>query len=152
MNKVFVDASVLFPAAYSETGAGRELIKYAIRGKVTLFISDLVLAETERNLAGKAPHKLEGYKALIEAVDFTVVAEPTKAEVLAAYAYTPLKDAPIVAAAIKGQVEYLVTYDKKDLLNRPEIAEKSGLKIVTPDVVVNALKEADQNADSQKQN
>jgi|SRR3989344_1559649 len=144
MNRVFVDASVLFPAAYSEKGAARELIQLGIREKVALLVSDLVLVETERNLTGKASGKLAAYQALIKTVDFIMVDEPTKAEVVAAYAYTPLKDAPIVAAAIKGNAEYLVTYDKKDLLNRPEVAEKSGLKIVTPDTVVALVNQEDE--------
>ena len=50
-----------------------------------------------------------------------------------------LKDAPIVAAAIAAQVDYLVTYDRKHLLDPAEVTEKSGLRIVTPHVVVNLL-------------
>ena len=150
MNSVFVDASVLFSAAYSERGAARDLIRLAIRGQVALLVSDLVLTETERNLTQKAPDRLDTYHNLVETVEFIKVAEPSKDEVVAAYAYTPLKDAPIVAAAIKGRAEYLVTYDQKDLLKRPEVAEKSGLKIVTPDTVVAAVKaEADAEDDDE---
>ena len=143
MSKVFLDTSVLFAAIYSERGTARDLLRLAILEKATLYVSGLVLEETERNIEKKAPEKLETYQALMNSVAFTIVADPSKEEVLAAYAYTVLKDAPIIAAAINAHPDYFVTYDRKDLLDKPEVAEKSGLKIVTPDVVVKFLSEQD---------
>jgi putative PIN family toxin of toxin-antitoxin system len=145
MNRVFVDASVLFAATYSRTGSARDLIRLALEGKVTLAISPMVLEEAERNLSQKAPAKVEFYKLLIEIVPFELVADLTKEELLEAASYTHLKDAPVVAAARKAQAEYLVTYDRKHLIDPPEVAEKSGLTIVTPDVVVQAIRESDDN-------
>jgi putative PIN family toxin of toxin-antitoxin system len=141
MTKVFVDTSVLFAAIYSERGSARDLIRLAVMQEITLHISALVLEETERNIAKKAPEKLETYHALMKAVGFTLVADPSEEEVAAAYAYTALKDAPIIAAAIHVQPEYFVTYDRKDLLDKPEVSQQSGLKIVTPDIVVNVIRE-----------
>lgn len=143
MSNVFVDTSVLFSAIYSKRGAARDLLRLAILQKATLYLSGLVLEETERNIEKKAPARLETYQALMKAISFTVVADPSKEEVLAAYAYTVLKDAPIIAAAINVHPDYFVTYDRKDLLDKPEVAEKSGLKIVTPDVVVKFISEQD---------
>jgi predicted nucleic acid-binding protein len=46
------------------------------------------------------------------------------------------KDAPIVAAALTAQVDYLVTYDRKHLLAQAErIRSAYNLAVVTPDVV-----------------
>lgn len=143
MSNVFLDTSVLFSAIYSERGAARDLIRLAILQKATLYISGLVLEETERNLQKKAPEKLEAFQSLMKIVAFMVVADPSTEEVVAAYAYTALKDAPIIAAAINAQPDYFVTYDRKDLLDKPEVALKSGLKIVTPDVVVKSLSKQD---------
>jgi predicted nucleic acid-binding protein len=145
MNSVFVDASVLFAAAYSRTGSARDLFRLALEGKVTLVISSIVLEEAERNLSNKAPTKVEFFKMLIELIPFEFVSDLTKEELLEAAAYTHLKDAPIIAAARKAQAEYLVTYDRKHLIDPPEVAEKSGLTIVTPDVVVQAIQESDDN-------
>lgn len=56
--------------------------------------------------------------------------------------YVAAKDAPIVAAAISARPDYLVTtYDRTHLLDPPEVAQRSGLTIVTPDVVVRAVQE-----------
>jgi predicted nucleic acid-binding protein len=43
-----------------------------------------------------------------------------------------LKDAPIIAAAKKGRTDYLVTLDKKHLLEKPELVKFAGIPIVTP--------------------
>lgn len=146
MSKVFLDTSVLFSAVYSQQGAARDLIRIAIQGKVELVVSALVLEETERNIVKKASHKLETYKTFVNTVGFTVIDDPTKEEVAAALVYTVLKDAPIVAAAIKAQPDYLATYDRKDLLDPPQVTAQSGLNIVTPDVVVNALGGVDESS------
>lgn len=58
MIRVFVDASVLFSACYSASGASRELIRFAIQGQVALVISDVVREEASRNLNAKAPQAL----------------------------------------------------------------------------------------------
>ena len=143
MTRVFVDASVLFATTYSLTGSARDLVQLALEGKVTLVVSPVVLGEVERNLSKKAPEKVEFYKILIEVIPFELASDPTKEELLEAATYTKLKDAPIVAAARKARVEYLVTYDRKHLIDPPEVAEKSGLMIVTPDVVVRAIHESE---------
>jgi putative PIN family toxin of toxin-antitoxin system len=143
MLKVFLDTSVLFSAVYSERGAARDLIRLAIQGQVSICISQLVLQETERNIQKKVPEKLETYRTLMSLLEVTVVDDPTREQVIAAASYTALKDAPIVAAAINTQPDYLVTYDHKDLLDVPQVAEQSRLRIVTPDVVIVALTSQD---------
>jgi predicted nucleic acid-binding protein len=43
MIRVFLDASVLFAAAYSESGASREIIRLGVQGQVELWASEYVL-------------------------------------------------------------------------------------------------------------
>lgn len=50
-----------------------------------------------------------------------------------------LKDAAIVAGALKARPDYFVTYDRKHLINPPEVSNKSGLRIVTPKQVIEFL-------------
>jgi predicted nucleic acid-binding protein len=68
MTRVFVDSSVLIAAAYSATGASREIIRWAIRGRITPVVSDLVLEETEKNLARKAPEALPAFRRFLDMV------------------------------------------------------------------------------------
>jgi predicted nucleic acid-binding protein len=99
------------------------------------------LEEVQRNLSQKVPEKLGAFHRLMQLIDPIMVDDPMPAAVRAAEAYVAAKDAPIVAAAIAAQPDYLVTYDRKHLLEPPEVAQQSGLTIVTPDVVVAAIQE-----------
>lgn len=139
MISAFVDASVLFAAAHSSTGAARDLVKLAILDQVTLVASQLVLMEAHRNLANKSPEKLAFYLTLLETEVFQHAPALTREEILEAAHYTAPKDAAVIAAACKAKVDYLVTYDRKHLIDPPEVSRRSGLRIVTPDIVVQAL-------------
>lgn len=129
--RVFLDASVLFAASYSDAGASREIIRLALRGKVKLVTSQLVLEETRRNLQTKAPEVIPDLEHLLKAVGFEIV-QPTKREIKFAMKYIAAKDAPILAAAKKAKVDFLVSLDKKHIVNIPEVSKKSRLKIVLP--------------------
>jgi predicted nucleic acid-binding protein len=131
MIRAFVDASVLMAACLSSSGASREIILHAIRGNVSLVISELVIKETARNLATKAPKALPAFDQFLNAVSFEFV-RPSKQQVLEAAAYIALKDAPIVAAAKHAQIDFLVSLDRRHLVGLPDIARKSGLNIVLP--------------------
>ena len=143
MNRAFVDASVLFSAIQSSTGYARDLLRLSLSQAVTLVVSSYVLDEVRVNLARKAPLKSEAFEAVVALVGF-VLAEPTTAQVQAAAEYTVLKDAPVVAAAIAGRCRYLVTFDRKHLLDPPAVSARSGLLIVTPDIVVHAIQSANE--------
>jgi len=140
MIRVFVDASVLIAASYSPTGASREIIRQAIRGNVTLIASELVLEETRENLRAKAPEALVSLEQILYIVPFELV-QPTEQQVLQAASYTALKDAPIVAAAKRARVDYLVSLDRRHLVGVPEVAQRSGLKIVLPEELLKEIRQ-----------
>ncbi len=140
--RFFLDSSVFIAACLSRRGASHEIIQQGLRGTVMLVISDIVLEETERNLASlprRAAEALALFEYFIASVPFVVVTA-TAAEVQHAAAYTKLKDAPIVAAAKHADVEYLVSLDRKDLVNVPEVSQRSGLTIVLPEDALAAIR------------
>jgi predicted nucleic acid-binding protein len=139
MIRVFLDSSVLIAACYSSTGASREIIRQAIRGTLQVVSSKLVVEETERNLTSKAPVALPAFQQFLDVVPFEFV-RPTKRQVLQAARYTTLKDAPIVAAAKRAGVDYLVSLDRRHLVGVPEVAQRSGLKIVLPEELLEELR------------
>ena len=139
MIRVFIDASVLFAATYSAKGTARDLIMLGLHQKLTLVISQHVILEARTNIANKYPERLLTFDQLIMAAGFEEVTKPTRDEVLAAAAFTALKDAPIVAAAIKAECTHLATYDHKHLLDRTEMAQQSGLRIATPADILNDI-------------
>ena len=131
MSRLFLDSSVLFAAAYSPRGHAHDLIRMAIRREIVVVASSLVLTETKRNLAESAPEYLVLLDYILENIPFELF-QPTKREVVAATRYTALKDAPIVAAARKAKVDFLVALDKKHPLGKPDLAEYVGAEILTP--------------------
>ena len=139
MIRAFLDASVLFAAAYSETGASREIIRQAIRGGVSLVISPLALEEVSRNLQAKAPEVVSDLDRLCEVVGFEIV-RPTTRDIEAAMKYTVPKDAPIIAAAKRAQVDFLVSLDRRHLVGQPDIAQHSGLRIVLPEELLEEIR------------
>lgn len=139
MIRAFVDASVLFAAVVSRTGGARDLMRRSITGEVELLVSDYVVAEVKGNLARKAPRKHRLFNFLINNLNLVTV-NPTRAQVLMAAAYTELKDAPVVAAAIAGKCEYLVTFDRQHLLDKPTISQQSGLNILTAGSLLQVLR------------
>ena len=142
MKRLFIDSSVLFAAAYSRTGHARDLVLMAVRGEITLVVSQLVLEETRRNLAESAPDRLIILDYITAGIPFEIV-KPTKREVIAAARRVVLKDAPIIAAARKARVDHLVTLDKKHLLGKPELAEYVRAPIVTPQEAFERLVQSD---------
>jgi len=134
--RVFIDSSVLMAAAISPTGSARDLIISSINNKFKIVVSDLVLEETVRNLANKAPKALPALQLFLEVLNPEVVS-PSKLLVLKVSKIIELKDAPIVAGAITGKADYLVSFDRKHLLQHDEeIRTNFKIKVVTPNVLL----------------
>lgn len=134
--KVFIDSSVLIAAAISPTGSARDLVMKALRSKIQVVISDLVIEETQRNLAEKVPKALPALQLFLETLNPEVVS-PTKRQVQKASKVVELKDAPIVAGAITAKADYLASFDRKHILaQKQEIARSFKVKVVTPDELI----------------
>jgi predicted nucleic acid-binding protein len=134
--RIFVDTSVLFAAARSETGFARDLIVPGARGNLALILSRYVVEETRRNLANKAPRALS-YFDLFLAFGHVLVVNPPAALVRQVAASIALKDAPIVAGAIHAKAKFLATYDRRHLLAQADlIQDRFGITVVTPEAVL----------------
>lgn len=111
--RVFLDANVLFSAAYRETGSVREFFSPAGAGLCSLVTSAHALEEARRNISARHPDRLSDLERLVQAVE--VCAEPDPATVAwAAGEGLPPKDAPILAAAVEARCHLLATGDRTD--------------------------------------
>ncbi|OGE25219.1 putative toxin-antitoxin system toxin component, PIN family [Candidatus Daviesbacteria bacterium RIFCSPHIGHO2_02_FULL_39_12] len=136
IDKAFIDSSVLIAAAISSAGSARDLIMKALRGELKAIISDLVLEETQRNLTNKASKALPALQLFLEVLNPEVV-RPSKTLVLKVAKVVEAKDAPIVAGAISSKADYLVSFDRKHLLqHKKEIETNFKVKVVTPDELI----------------
>ena len=137
--KAFIDASVLFAAAYSPRGSAYQLLRQALEGAINILVSGDVLIEVRRNLEAKAPETLADYELLVERLPLIIIEDPTPEAIKRVSHYLNPKDAIILAAAMAAQPDYFVTWDRKHFLSDPAIAEKSGLTIITPDDLLTAI-------------
>ena len=130
--RVFLDSSVLIAGAASPSGASRAILILANAELITPIASEQVLVESECNIRDKLPRALGYYQRVISNAGFEVVQDPSPEEIEAAKQIIHPKDAPILAAAMSTQVDYLVTLNHKHFLDDPAVASKSGLRIGLP--------------------
>lgn len=111
--KLFLDANIVFTAAYSGQGVSGSLFRLAESGLCTLMTSAYAVDEAGRNLKVKAPATIPEFELLCRLV--VLVKEPVHITVLRMM-QLPLvaKDAPILAAAAEAVADILVTGDRRD--------------------------------------
>lgn len=109
--RLFLDANILFSAAYREGSPVELLFALARAGHCTLLTSAFAQEEARRNITAKKPERLETLEGLLRQV--ALVGEPSAAAVASAEKHgLPPKDAPILAAAVLAKADVLVTGDR----------------------------------------
>ena len=104
MVKLFLDANILFSAAYREQAGLAKLWKL---NQVRLVSSDYAVIEAERNL--REPHQLERLKMLINSIE---VMTGYNDSLIPGDIKLNIKDRPILAAAIATKANFLITGDR----------------------------------------
>jgi len=111
--RLFLDANILFTAAYSPEGVSRSLFALAAAGSCFLWSSRFACEEARRNIELKAADRLSDLEELITRV--SVTPEPSPDAIIAAGPHgLPGKDVPILAAAITCAADILITGDRRD--------------------------------------
>lgn len=128
--RLFLDANVLFAAGHNPEGRSAALVALAQRGLCSLYTSPHALEEARRNLRLKLPAGTGALEGLLETI--TVGGEASSSLVKWALEQgLPLKDAPILAAAVGASADLLVTGDRKHF--GPLYGSTlRGVEIVTP--------------------
>jgi Predicted nucleic acid-binding protein, contains PIN domain len=108
--RVFLDANVLFSAAYRETGSVRAFFSLTNAGGCDLVSSSYAIEEARRNVLAKHPERSGDLERLLKKV--SPCREPSPATVAWAVAQGQPKDAPILAAAVEAHCHVLVTGDR----------------------------------------
>ena len=140
--KVFLDSSAVIAGIISSAGAARVLLVMSENGQIEAFISEQVIAESERSIARKVPDALPELRQTLKDASLKVVSNPTQEEIKEnLYLIADSDDVPILLAAMKAHVEYLATHNRKHFLDDPKVAEKSGIKIGTPGDVLAWIRE-----------
>lgn len=105
MDRVFLDANVLFSAAYRHDSGLRQLFRLR---QVTLITSTYAVEEARRNLSTPQQRKdMEQLCASMEVVPAATFELPQGIDL-------PESDRPILSAALSARATHLVTGDVKD--------------------------------------
>lgn len=110
-SKVFLDSSVIIAGLASVTGGSHEILALAELKLIIPFISEDVVSEVLRNVQKKLPNSLPHFYTLFKTLPFKII-DATEKDLEYAKTLINEKDAPILAAAIAGQVDWLLSLDK----------------------------------------
>jgi uncharacterized protein len=127
VDKLFLDANVLFTAAHNPDGKAAFLFDELGAGLWELISSRFAIEEARRNIAAKYTQCLERLGELLEKV--TEVPQPVPQQTLIDL---PEKDQPIFLAAQAAKASHLLTGDLKHFgphMNRP--GDSGGIVIQT---------------------
>lgn len=128
--KIFLDSSALISGLNSPTGAAGLIISAFLTGELFIYISDQVIEEVQRNIQSKFPLLREQFLHFLLAQP-KVIKSPTAEEIKKAYKLINSEDAPILAAAVKSEPDFLITWDIKHFLKK-EIISNVSFVITTP--------------------
>lgn len=131
--RLFLDANVFIAAAGSRTGASALILALCRRGHGRVVTSRRVLLEAERNIQAKlGEDALLRFYREIATLDLDLVEAPTAQEVAIQARIVEQKDAHVLAAAVKGEVDALLTLDRKHFLSPTVLQADLPLEIMTP--------------------
>lgn len=109
--RLFLDANILFSAAYADNSTAGRLFGLQASGLCTLVTSNYAFDEARRNIAVKRSSQSASLEAFVSQLQ--MVSEPAPERITAAIQHgLPAKDAPVLAAAIAAMVDALITSDR----------------------------------------
>lgn len=117
--RIFLDSNVLFSGLFSDKGPPRLILDVLGLGLPTLIglTGRYNLIEIERNLEKKLPAALPVFQAYLMKLKMEMVPLPSREDVRRLAGAASPKDVPVLASAINGKADFLVTGDKELLLS-----------------------------------
>ncbi|MEW6623036.1 MAG: putative toxin-antitoxin system toxin component, PIN family [Bacillota bacterium] len=134
--KVFLDSSVIIAGLASKKSGSYEILALAELNIIIPYISENVVTEVFRNIQKKIPGGMAYIYPLFKKLSFRLI-DPTKEDVEKAKKLINEKDAPVLAAAITGKVDWLLSLDKHFL--KANMESKIGFQICTPGEFLQSL-------------
>ena len=137
--QVFLDTSAVIAGILSPTGAAHEVLRLCEAGVVQAVVSRQVLVEADRNLSEKVPTILPEYHLFLRQLSPLVVEDPSRQAVQEALGVIHHNDAPILAAAIQSQVDFLITWNTRHF-HRKSVRAYATFPILTPGEFLEAFR------------
>jgi len=127
--KVFIDSSVVIAGLASSSGGSNRILMLCELGLIRPYVSEQVVREVLKNVEKKMPGLYEKTYCLFRQLPFGFV-EAKGENLSTATNLNNEKDAPVLATAMSGKVEWLLTLDKHFL--KQKWHEDLSFKIGTP--------------------
>ncbi len=130
--RVFLDASVLIAAAGSPSGGSALVIEVCKGQHYAAICSQRVLLEAQVNIRSKLPDEaMARFYQLLATLSPMLVRPVTAAEEARYTAWVAPKDAHVIAAA-QGGADYLLSLDRKHLVNDHVRSAGLPFQVLTP--------------------
>ena len=129
--RVFLDSTIIVAALYSAEGPAGTILEHFVDGKLMVIISQQVLEEVIQTINENLPEALPIFRRLLVSFPPEVVKNPSPADIANWAQIIHPEAAAILAAAVAAQPDYFISEDK-GFFENPEIAQKSGIHILTP--------------------
>lgn len=129
--KVFIDTSVLIAGLASVTGAAATVLDLCESEIIQMVISRQVLIEADRNFSAKLPRLVDRFRQFMNNIAPLMVEDPSVSAVEKAAKIIDRKDAPILAAALESEVDFLISLDRKHFLTQ-RMRGKVPIKVLSP--------------------
>ena len=133
---LFLDANIFFAAVSSKTGGSFFIVELAKQGRFVPATAAHALAEAERNIKiklGEAALRQhhENVLAIYPYIPSFRKTDKKMEEIVSKY--VPKKDIPIVLGALESHADFLITLDRKHLLDNEDLKWLfDNLSIITP--------------------
>ena len=115
----------------SPTGAAHEVLRLCEAGVIQAVVSRQVLVEADRNLSAKVPALFPDYRLFLKQLAPWVVEDPSGESVAQAGKVIHLHDAPILAAAVESQVDFLISWNTRHF-HKKSVRAHTKFPILTP--------------------
>jgi len=127
---LFFDASALVAGSHSREGGSALLLEACQRGGFAAQSSFLVILEAlhavRENLPRQSLNRLRDYLA---GIDWRILPVPREEDLQKYSSFVQAKDVHVLAAAVEGGSEFLLTLDRRHLLAAAEAVEAAHLPI-----------------------
>lgn len=128
--KIFLDTSALIAGLNSPIGAAGLILGGFATGQFAVFISSQVKEEAERVIKKKFPLLQTAWLNFLFSCP-EIVKNPNNNEIKKSYRIIQTNDAPILAAAIKTNIDFFISWNTKHFL-KTKVKNSVNFIICTP--------------------
>lgn len=127
--KIFLDSSVIIAGLASKLGGSHQILLLTEHKIVVSLISEMVVQETLKAINRKMPQQYNLFYSLFQRLPFQLI-DPSEDDLKRALSMINEKDTPILAAAMTGKAEWLLSLDRHFLV--PNLTASTGINMGTP--------------------